>query len=184
MTTLKLLKARHLWTCRQPAIGSIVETYLRECRGYGGDIPESTAFLPAGTYNVSDDCARDGAGPAIHLTFLKPDGSGKADLDWLKSSKMTLGSPGGQGIILSEGNDSLGMAVTEGIEDGLTFFEATGLCTWAAGSASFMPSLRISNWVETLTICVDADSSGRNGASGLAEALKGRDVEILIEGLK
>jgi hypothetical protein len=179
----KLLKARHLWSCRKPAIGSPVEIYLHECRGYGADIPDSIAFLPAGTYSAPAMIARFGAKeeiPGIHLTFLRPDGSGKAELEWLDGSKMMLGPSKGWPIVVSEGNDRLGMAVTEGIEDGLAIYEATGLCVWAAGSASRLPALDVPSWVETLTICVDGDDAGKSGARRLAESLAGRDIEILL----
>jgi hypothetical protein len=39
-------------------------------------------------------------------------------------------------IVLAPPNDLLGSSITEGIEDALTMHEATGLGTWAAGSAA------------------------------------------------
>ena len=63
------------------------------------------------------------------LTLLKPDGSGKANA---KPGKLIIGSPRGLPIVLAPPNDLLGMAVTEGIEDGLTVHQATGLGVWAA----------------------------------------------------
>jgi predicted RNA-binding Zn-ribbon protein involved in translation (DUF1610 family) len=43
----RLSKSRWLWSRRQAAQGSIVETYLRDARGYGGPIPATLGFLPA-----------------------------------------------------------------------------------------------------------------------------------------
>jgi len=40
-------KARWLWSQRQSITNSIVETYLRECRGYHGRLPVTLGFLPA-----------------------------------------------------------------------------------------------------------------------------------------
>ena len=61
---------------------------------------------------------------AVQLVKLKPDG-GKADVEPNKIiiGKGALGSP----IVLAPPNDLLGLAICEGIEDGLSVYEATGL---------------------------------------------------------
>src|SRR3954447_26832492 len=46
----KLLKARHLWSCRHPIEGTPAERYLREARGYQGPFPGTLAYLPQGIY--------------------------------------------------------------------------------------------------------------------------------------
>ncbi len=75
--------------------------------------------------------------------------------------------------------------VTEGIEDALTAYQATGLGAWAAGAAGFMPALvrAIPKWIETVTIYAHADNSGREGAFRLATALSQRRVEVFLEGV-
>src|SRR4051812_8295502 len=76
----------------------------------------------------------------VHLTALKADGSGKAGLDG--GDKKIIGrSALGYPIVLAAPNDLLGLAITEGIEDGLSIHQATGLGVWAAGAASRMPGL-------------------------------------------
>src|SRR5438105_2550954 len=75
---------------------------------------------------------------AIHVTRLKCDGSAKAGTD---KDKIMIGSPRASPIALAAISDSLGLAVVEGIEDGLSVHEATGLAVWAAGSAALMPAL-------------------------------------------
>ena len=73
----------------------------------------------------------------VHITRLTPDG-GKAPID---PAKIMLGPMSGLPIVLAPGNDGLGLAITEGIEDGLSVFEETGLGVWAAGSAGNMPKI-------------------------------------------
>jgi hypothetical protein len=119
---------------------------------------------------------------AVHLTLLKPDGSGKVDV---KPNKLTIGSPLGLPIILAPPNDLLGLAITEGIEDALTAHQALGLGAWAAGSGSFMPALAgtVPDYIEAVTIFAHPDQTGRDGAHRLAQALDERGIEVLIEGL-
>ncbi len=104
---------------------------------------------------------------AVHLTLLKPDGSGKADVD---PNKKMIGPVKGSPIILAPPNDNGGLAITEGIEDALTVHEATGLGAWAAGAA---PSCRIwrssfLNTVECVTVFADADAAGQTKCSRLS----------------
>jgi hypothetical protein len=82
----------------------------------------------------------------IHITRLASDGSGKAGTD---ADKIMFGSSAGWPIVLAAVNDLLGLAITEGIEDGLSVHEATGLGTWVAGCASRLPGLAgaIPAWV-------------------------------------
>ena len=118
---------------------------------------------------------------AVHLTLLRRDGSGKAEVE---RPKLFVGSPGNLPIVLAPLNDRLGMAITEGIEDALTVHQATGLGTWAAGSAGRMPALAetLPGWIESVTMCAHADKAGQDGALALADALDRRGVEVFIEG--
>ena len=84
-----------------------------------------------------------------------------------------IGRSAGSPIVLAPTNDLLGIAVTEGIEDGLSVHLATGLGVWAAGSASRLPALAdaIPSYVECVTILVDDDKAGRRYARELAARL-------------
>ena len=117
---------------------------------------------------------------AVHLTLLRNDGNGKADTD---RSKLFVGSPGNLPIVLAPPNDLLALAITEGIEDGLTAHQATGLGAWAAGSAGRMPALSESlpRYIESVTIRAHADRAGQDGALTLAEALTRRGIEVFME---
>ena len=190
-------KARWLWSRRQPIVGTIAETYLREARRYIGPLPPTLGYLagrgehcPAmiaaygladepepGTLAIVDDAVR-----AVHITRLAPDGLDKAGTD---ADKITIAPPSGLPILLAPANDLLGLAITEGIEDALSVHAATGLGAWAAGSASFMPKLAdaVPSYIECVTIYAHNDQSGHHGAIELAAMLVARGIEVLIEGL-
>jgi hypothetical protein len=120
---------------------------------------------------------------AIHLTLLKPDGSGKADV---VHPKLCIGSPRRRPIVLAPSNDLLGITLGEGIEDMLSAHSATGMGAWAAGSATLMPALAdvVPSYIEAVTIYAHDDKSGRTGALALAERLHARgNIDVFIEGL-
>jgi hypothetical protein len=116
----------------------------------------------------------------IHLTSLKPDGSGKAGTE---RDKIMIGKSTGFPIMLAPINDLLGLAIAEGIEDALSLHEATGLGAWAAGSASRLPALaeRIPGFCETVTIAADDDQAGLKYADELGQiVLRSRECRILV----
>src|SRR5262249_11839757 len=115
----------------------------------------------------------------VHLTKLEHDGSGKADIE---PNKMTFGLCSGSPIVLAPPNDGLGLAVAEGIEDGLSAFAATRLGVWVAGSATFLPPLAdvVPDYIETVTILRHDDEAGRHGAGELARRLSTRGLEVLL----
>jgi hypothetical protein len=119
----------------------------------------------------------------VHLTRLTTNGDKAPNADG--KSKIMRGTCKGAPIVISPPNDLLGMAVTEGIEDALSVYQATGLGAWAAGAAGFMPKLAplVPDYIETVTIYAHYDESGRDGAINLASALKARGIEVLIQGL-
>jgi hypothetical protein len=191
----RLKKARWLWSQRRPIAGSIAEGYLRDARGYSGQLPTTLAFLPArGRYSPSMIAAfglanetepgviaiRDDAVVGVHLTRLRPDGSGKAVFeDPDEPSKIMVGFSMGSPIVLAPPNDLLGLAVTEGIEDGLSVYESASLGVWAAGAATRMPALAnsVPHYIEVVTVVADDDADGRRHAGELANRLAIRGIE-------
>ena len=119
----------------------------------------------------------------VHLTRLTADGDKAPNADG--KAKIMLGVCKGTPITISPPNDLLGMAVTEGIEDALSVFQAAGLGVRAAGSAGFMPALAplVPNYIEAVTIYAHDDNAGRSNAIDLATALKARGIEVLMQGL-
>jgi hypothetical protein len=191
-------KAKWLWDHRQPIKGTAGEKYYREARGITCPLPATLGFLPPtkpghhpaviAAYAMPNEVEPGVlAAPqltlesaAVHLTFLKPDGSGKADID---PNKITLGSPGDLPIALAPANDLGGMAFTEGNEDGLS---VTGLGVWAAGSAGRLPVIakRVSIYhVECVTIFAHPDKAGQDGAWACVATLIDRGFKVYADGL-
>lgn len=192
----RLSKARWIWSKHQPIVGSIAERYLRKARGYGGDrLPATLGFLPArGEHGPAMVAAFGfpeepepgelyldfGALRGIHVTRLLPDGSNRERGD---KAKITIGLVRGTPIVLAPVNDLGGLAITEGIEDGVAVL-ATGLGVWVAGAAGFMPALaeHVPAYVETVTIYSHDDQAGQAGARALAQALQARGlVDVFVE---
>jgi putative DNA primase/helicase len=166
--------ARDLWQQSRAVAGTPVETYLRS-RGLGDSIPTAIRFLPdikhgptgrrcpcmiaAVTRWPGDDVV------AVHRTFLSADGTGKAEVD---PSKMTLGPIGGGAVRLAPVGDRL--AVTEGIETGLSVLLATGIPTWAALSTGGIRKLVLPPlpMAANVTIAADNDAPGRSAAHDAA----------------
>jgi putative DNA primase/helicase len=162
--------ARDLWQRSLPAVGTPVETYLRS-RGLGDSIPPAIRFLPdvkhgptggrhpcmiaAVTRWPGDDVI------AVHRTFLSADGTAKAGLT---PAKMALGPIGGGAVRLAPVGDRI--AVTEGIETGLSVLLATGIPTWAALSTGGIRKLVLPRlpMAANVTIAADNDEPGRSAA--------------------
>lgn len=93
---------------------------------------------------------RDETVVGVHLTRLQADGYGKAGT---AADKIMIGRSIGMPIVLAPTNDTLGLAVVEGIEDALSIFEATGLGGLGC-RLSFPPS---SPCLHCSSICPRAD---------------------------
>jgi phage/plasmid primase-like uncharacterized protein len=185
--------AAWLWSQRQPIKDTPVAKYLRK-RGYSGRVPATLAYLPErgehppamiAAFGLAREIAPGVIAPArsitgVHLTKLTPDG----DKATVYPVKITIGSSMGQPIVIASPNDLLGMAIAEGIEDGLTIYRATGLGVWVAGTAGRMPALAnaVPNYIECVTICQHADDAGRRNATELADLLRLRGMEVFFEG--
>jgi hypothetical protein len=193
--------AAYLWQHRKPISGTLAERYLREARGITGPLPPTLGYLPPmkpeyepamiAVFGTPEEVEpgelfagklADPADAAIHLTKLKQDGSGKAEVP---KAKISIGAKLGRPIVLAPVNDLLGLAITEGIEDALSAHAATGLGAWAASSAGDLPKLadKVPEYIEAVTIFQDDDEPGRAGAAALAERLRERGIEIHIVSL-
>ena len=134
-------KAAWLWRHHQDITDDCpVALYLRR-RGYQGANPPTLGYLPPrddfppamiACFGFAQEVEPGVIEPPavvqqVHLTRLTMDGH-KADIDPVK--KIT--GPGmGVPIVISPPNDLLGLAITEGIEDGLSVYQATdSVCGW------------------------------------------------------
>lgn len=166
--------ALRMWDQAQPISGTIAENYLRG-RGITCDLPDTLRFHPAAWHGPTkqrlpaliasvqrDDFA------AVHRTFLRNDGKGKAVLEG--GNKLMLGSTKGAAVRLSDGREKL--VVAEGIETALSLMSGLLVqpkAVWATLSTSGMRSLQLPKKKGQLTIAADGDEPGRAAAHALAE---------------
>lgn len=182
----KAEQARRLWREALPIEGTPAARYLREARGLPLDrLPSSLRFAPECWHVTARRSPAmvalvEGAGGfAVHRTYLRPDGSGKACID---PAKAMLGPTAGGAVRLFDGPGPL--LVAEGIETALAAWllrgDVTARC-WAALSTSGMTGLRLPPRPGRLCIAPDGDSAGRGAALALADraARAGWAVSIL-----
>jgi phage/plasmid primase-like uncharacterized protein len=121
---------------------------------------------------------------AVHATYLRPDGSAKADIPDgqhkvsfgpIKGGAVRLGIPRRAGEWL---------AVGEGIETTLSVAAACAMPGWAAVSAGGIRSLVLSREATHVIICADHDASGvgeRAARDAAARWLgEGRHVKLAL----
>lgn len=166
-------QAHRLWREARPIIGTVAETYLRG-RGITCPLPDTLRFHPecwhgatARRFPAMVALVEGAEGFAVHRTWLRADGSGKADAD---PPKAMLGAVAGGAVRLAEGPSRL--AVAEGIETALSLASgllSTPAAVWAALSTSGMAGLRLPDLPGRLTIAADGDTAGREAAHALAE---------------
>jgi hypothetical protein len=191
-------KARWLYHASEPAIGTVVQAYLR-LRGITMPLPATIRFLSAqkpeqhpamlvpfgipdepepGIITISEENIT-----AVQLVLLAANGTGKANT---KPNKLTIASPAGMPLVAAAMGDALGLGVAEGFEDALSIHQATGLGVWASGGASFMPKLApaVPDYTEAVTIFAHADEAGQRHAHEIADLLDARGIEVRIEGLQ
>ena len=129
---------------------------------------------------------RNGEGqPAgLHLTFLRPDGSGKAEI---KTPRRIIGiregSTRGATVRLYDPKDgSIGLA--EGIETALSAYLLTGIPIWACLNAGGIERAELPEEIKRVVIFADKDPSGTGQQSAAKAALRfrdeGRKTEILV----
>ncbi len=169
----QLAKARRLWGQSKPINGTKGEAYLRG-RGILCDLPPVLRFHPEAWHGPTARrlpalVARveGGEGFAVHRTYLRADGLGKAEVE---PAKAMLGAVTGGAVRLTDG--ALRLVMGEGIESTLSL--ACGLLDtpatlWAALSTSGLRGLRLPARPGRLTIACDGDGPGREAAHALAE---------------
>lgn len=184
----------------QPIKGTPAETYLKS-RGlnmYGCSTAlKNLRYHPAMAYKEDDNSpwekhpgllavVRDKLGRplTLHRTFLKKDGSGKADVS---RQKMQLAAPSsviGGFIALSNptfdmhGNGYIGVA--EGIETALSVQEATGCPMWAGISDRLMEKINFDDSIKVVLVWIDKDITlaGKNAFNRMKTALEAKGKKV------
>lgn len=175
--------AASIWQSASSINGTPAESYLRS-RGLHLPLPctlrfarlpypHETGRLPCLVALISDINDQP---VGIQRTFVREDGSGKADVP---TPKLSLGRVRGGAIRLAPVAAEL--VVTGGLEDGLTLQQELGRAVWAATGEGNMANMVLPETVRSVTIGADNDESGERHAMRAAEAfsLQGRDVRIM-----
>ena len=109
----------------------------------------------------------DGEQTGVHLTYLRRDGSGKAELT-KKYQRECRGAVRGGSIRLLPLNSDFALLVSEGVESGLAASELFGLPCWSAVYAGGLCSLVLPPEVRRVIIAADNDASGTGQLNALA----------------
>lgn len=179
--------ALRLWHASEPAWQTLTMGYLMS-RGFNPELsrlPELRFMfdcphpeggrLPAMIALVRD---ANGEPCAIHRTYLKLDGSGKADIE---PQKATLGPYWGGAIRLAP--MAAEMVIGEGIETSIAAAVLTKLPPWAAIAAGNLATgMILPVGIRSVVIAVDRDPAGERAANSAAARWRaeGRHVRLLI----
>lgn len=178
----KLAYISNLWAGSIPVQGTQVEAYLRS-RAIDERVFQNIRCIPELFHKPSENsfpamlaAVRHGVTGqlmAVHRTWLKPDGSGKANVD---PNKMMLGKVLGGAVQLVEAAPEI--IVAEGIETALSVMQITGAPTWAALSTAGLKGLVLPPIVKRVVIACDNDPEGISAAnkSGDKWIKEGREV--------
>jgi putative DNA primase/helicase len=165
--------ALRIWSQSKPLGFTLAETYLQS-RGLGipdgAPWPSCLRFHPALPYPNAGNlpalvCRVDdveGELTAVWRIFLKPDGSGKADVE---NPKLGLGPAGGGAVRI--GGASTRVGVAEGVESAIGAWLLTGrkFPVWAALSTSGMSGIELPLQIEHVTVFPDGDKPLRRKGS-------------------
>lgn len=174
-------EAVSIWRSAGPIAGTPAEAYLRG-RGLDLRLPDSLRFARLRYGEKSLPClvalvanSQDKIG-GIQRTFVREDGSGKADV---RAPKLSLGRIAGGAIRLAPAAGAL--VITGGLEDGLTLQQELGQAVWAATGEGNMANMILPVGVQSVIIGADSDHSGEAHARRAADAFtqQGRSVRII-----
>lgn len=186
----RLQAAHDLFASAFSCEGTLAAAYL-EARGLTGlqfrRMRNTLRFHPAALHSPSGMTwpamlaqIRGGRGQplGVHRTFLRQDGSGKADV---QPSKMMLGPSAGGAVRF--GSDNRVITVAEGIETALSVCRASRMTVWACLSTSGLKGVILPPppVAEVVIIAADHDPAGIQAAEVTAARLEaeGRAVSII-----
>lgn len=188
----KLDRARRLLARTVPILGTPAERYLE---GRGLVLPRSYLFDPQALRFAPDvyhwptqqrlPCMvapivgiTSNELQGLHLTFIRPDGSGKADVE--KARLYHGPKAGGCVKLMGDPEVTMGLAIGEGIETSLTALVA-GYAAWACLDAGNLAAFPILPGIEALTVLADHDPAGLAAAQKVAARWReaGREVRVI-----
>jgi putative DNA primase/helicase len=175
-----------LWESSAPIAGTLAETYLA-ARGLAGEQSTALRFHPAVRHvNPHVTCpalvalivsTETGKPVAVHRTYLRRDGTGKADLDPPRACK---GPMAGAAIMLHAPEAGAALIVAEGIETALSAGRMMGAPAWAAISAGNLRRITPPAEPNNIIIAADPDPVGQREAWAAARLWRaaGRLVRV------
>ncbi len=182
----RIVLARRVWNAARSARESPVARYLRS---RGIEIPPPCLrWAPRCWHGKAGRCLAamvaaivDAFGELIgvHRTYLRPDGSGKANVE---PEKAMLGRAAGGAVRLAPPDETL--LVGEGVETCLAAMQATSQPAWAALSTAGLVALALPASVRSVVILADHDPSGAGERAARTAAARwlaeGRRVRIAL----
>jgi putative DNA primase/helicase len=118
---------------------------------------------------------------AVHCTYLRQDGSDKADIE---KPKAIFGPVAGGAVRFGAPRAGQWLAVAEGIETALSVAAACSMPAWAALSAGGIENLRLPPEATHILVCADHDANGvgeRAAHDGAARwVAEGRRVRVAM----
>jgi hypothetical protein len=179
--------ARWIYNHLAPAVGTAAQVYLRHrcisipmppvlrfgnCPHRLGGIYPTTMVAP-----VTDI---DDTQIGIHATYLRRDGTGKANFGHRDLQRETRGVIRGGAIRLAPHDSKHELIVGEGIESTLSAMEIFDLPGWSAVSAGGLKTLELPPTVRRIVIAADNDMAGQQTALTAYQrwTAEGRSVRI------
>ena len=179
--------AQRVWRSTRPLSGTVAEHYLT-ARGVGHVVgAPALRFHPAarhptnGKHPAMVALVRDlvtGRGLGVQRTFLRADGTDKANLDPLRAAlgairggAVRLGEPGAGRVLVGEGIESTAAAMR-------VLDVPAG---WAALGTSGLRAVELPESVRRMVIAADRDAGGLRAAAALAERLEAEGRQVTIE---
>ena len=179
--------ARDRWNAALPHSGTLVDRYLA-ARGLAGVQSAALRFHPAAPHPngarlpamiAAVRATGTGELQAIHRTYLRHDGSGKAAIEPAKAS---LGPVAGGAVQLDALQPGTPLVIGEGIESSLSAARIIGGTAWCAISAGNLAALPLPALpaAAVVVIAADPDAPGRRAAATAARRwhAEGRQVRI------
>ncbi len=180
--------AQEVWDQSIPIEATLADAYLRT-RGIRNIFPSDLRFkarcwhsetkqhLPAMIAAMRSPHGNTFMG--VHRTFLKSDGSGKADVH---PNKKMMGRHGGSVIKLTEEGEIDGViCLTEGIENALSANMLGYSAVWAAASAGGVAAFKPLRGIRELVILADNDVAGLRAADECARVWRAAGRKVVIK---
>jgi putative DNA primase/helicase len=115
----------------------------------------------------------DGHLTGTHATYLRADGSGKADFPRSDLQRECRGVVRGGAIRLAEHDPTRPLIIAEGIETTLSAMEILDLPGWAAISANGVATIELPPAMRNVVVAADHDAAGRRNAGAAMRRWRG-----------